>query len=50
MILLGDVAQVVLVLIHSEIVLIFMQDRCTVFAEHTIGTKISVDTHDRTPW
>jgi hypothetical protein len=31
------------------IVLIFMQDRCTGCAKHTIGTKIVLDAPDGTP-
>jgi len=36
-------------LICLEIVLILMQDRCTVFMEHTICLEINLDTPDRTP-
>jgi len=32
-----------------EIVLIFMQDRCTICAERTIGSEIVLDTPDATP-
>jgi hypothetical protein len=32
-----------LVLVHLETVLIFMQDRCTVCAECTIGSEIVLD-------
>jgi hypothetical protein len=32
-----------------EIVLILMQDRCTVCAKHTIGLEIILDTTDETP-
>jgi hypothetical protein len=32
-----------------EIVLILLQDRCTVCAEHTIGTEIILDALDGTP-
>jgi hypothetical protein len=32
-----------LVLVCLEIVLILMQDRCTVCVEHTIGSKIVLD-------
>jgi hypothetical protein len=31
-------------LVHLEIVLIFRQDWCTVCVEHTIGSKITLDT------
>ena len=37
-----------LISVHLEIVLILMQDRCMVCAEHTIGSKIILDTPDRT--
>jgi hypothetical protein len=36
-----------LVSVYLEIVLILTQDRCTVYAEHTIGTKVIMDTPDR---
>jgi hypothetical protein len=38
-----------LVLVHLEIVLIPMQDRCTVYAEHTKGSEIVLDKPDGTP-
>jgi hypothetical protein len=38
-----------LVLVHLDIVLIFMQDRCTVCAERTIGSEIIFDAPDGTP-
>jgi hypothetical protein len=38
-----------LVLVHLAIVLILMQDRCVVCAECYIGSKIVLDTLDRTP-
>jgi hypothetical protein len=38
-----------LVLVHLEIVLILMQNRCTVFAKHTIGLEIILDAPDGTP-
>jgi hypothetical protein len=38
-----------LVSVHVEIVLILMQDRCMVYVEHTIGSKIILDAPDRTP-
>jgi hypothetical protein len=37
-------------LVHLEMVLTLTQDRCTVCAERTIGSKIVLDTPDRTPW
>jgi hypothetical protein len=36
-------------LVHLEIVLLSVQDRCTVCAERTIGSKIILDAHDGTP-
>jgi hypothetical protein len=36
-------------LIYLEIVLILMQDRCTLCAERTIGSKIILDASDATP-
>jgi hypothetical protein len=38
-----------LVWIRLEIVLFLTQDRCTVCPEHTTGSKIALDTPDRTP-
>jgi hypothetical protein len=38
-----------LVLVHLEIVLILMQDRCMVCAERYIGSEIVLDTPDGTP-
>ena len=35
-----------LVLVQLEIVLILTQDRCTVCAEHTIGSEIILDAPD----
>jgi hypothetical protein len=32
-----------LILVHLEIVIILMQDRCTVYAERTIGSEIVLD-------
>jgi hypothetical protein len=32
-----------------EIVLIMVQDRCTICVEHTIGSKIVFDAPERTP-
>jgi hypothetical protein len=39
-----------LVLVHLEIVLILTQDRCTVCAERTIGSKLVLEAPDGTPW
>jgi hypothetical protein len=47
--LLGDVGQRKLVSISFEIVLISTQDRCTVCAEHAIGSEIILGAHDGTP-
>ena len=38
-----------LVTVGLEIVLVLVQDRCTVCAERTIGTEIILDTPDGTP-
>ena len=38
-----------LISVHLEIVLIFMQDRCKVWDEHTIGSEIVLDAPDGTP-
>ena len=35
--------------VHLEIVLVSVQDWCTVCAECTIGTEIILDGHDGTP-
>jgi hypothetical protein len=35
--------------VHSKRVLILMQDRCTVCAEHTIASEIILDAPDGTP-
>jgi hypothetical protein len=37
-----------LILIHLEIVLVSVQDRCPVCAERTTGSEIILDTHDGT--
>ena len=39
----GDEAQVEACLVCLEIVLMLMQDRCTVCVEHIIGSKIILD-------
>jgi hypothetical protein len=49
MVLLGDEAQVEGHSVHLEIVLILMQDRCTVCSKRTIGLKIIFDAPDGTP-
>jgi hypothetical protein len=38
-----------LTLVRLEIVLILMQDRCTVCAKHTMGSEILLDAPDGTP-
>jgi hypothetical protein len=38
-----------LVLAHFEIVLVSVQDRCTVCAKHTVGLEIVLDAPDSTP-
>ena len=50
MVLQGDEAHVeYLISVNLEIVLILTQDRCTVGAEHTIGSKIILDAPYGTP-
>ena len=49
MVLLGDKAQVKLVLVHLEIVRILLQNRCMVCAERNIGSENVLDTPDGTP-
>jgi hypothetical protein len=39
-----------LISFHLETVLILTQDNCTVYAKHTIGSEIILDTPDGTPW
>ena len=46
---LGVEAQVELLSVHLEIVLILTQDRCTVCVERTIGSEIIFDAPDGTP-
>jgi hypothetical protein len=48
-VLLGDEAQVQLNSVRLEIVVILMQDRCTVCAKHTIGLEITLDAPEGTP-
>jgi hypothetical protein len=48
-VLLGDEAQAKACFKRLEIVLVLLQDRCTVYAEHTIDTKIVLDAPDGTP-
>jgi hypothetical protein len=49
MVLLGDEGQVGLYSVRLEIVLILMQDRYTVYTEHTVGIEIVLDALDGTP-
>ena len=46
---LGDLVMWNLVSIQLEIVLVLVQHRCTVCAEHTIGSEIILDAPDETP-
>ena len=47
--LLGDVGHLESRLVRLEMVLVFVQDRCTVCAERTIGSDIVLDAPDGTP-
>ena len=47
--LLRDVGHVESRLVRLEMVFVLVQDRCTVYAEHTIGSEIVLDTPDGTP-
>jgi hypothetical protein len=38
-----------LILVHLEIVLVSVLDRCTVCAKHTVGSEIVLDAPDSTP-
>ena len=46
---LGDVAHVESHLVHLEMVLVLVQDRCTVCAKLTISLEIVLDAPDGTP-
>ena len=46
---LGDVGQVESRLVRLEMVLLLVQDRCTVCAKRTIGSDIILHTPDGTP-
>jgi hypothetical protein len=39
-----------LISVCFDIVLIFIQDRCTVCVERTVGSEIILDAPDGTPW
>ena len=47
--LLGDVGQVESRSVCLKMVLLLVQDRCTVCAKHTIGSDIILDAPDGTP-
>ena len=47
--LLGDVGHVESRLVRVEMVLVLVQDRCTVCAKRTIGSEIVLDASDGTP-
>ena len=47
--LLGDIGHVESRSVHLEMVLLLVQDRCTVCAKCTIGLEISLDAPDGTP-
>ena len=47
--LLGDVVHVESRSVHLEMVLVLMEDRCTVCAKCTIGSDIILDAPDGTP-
>ena len=47
--LLGDVGHVECRSVRLEMVLVLVQDRCTVCAERTIGSDIVLDAPDGTP-
>jgi hypothetical protein len=38
-----------LILVHLEIMLVSLQDRCTLCAKHTVGSEIVLDAPDSTP-
>ena len=50
MVLVGDVGEVEACSVHFDIVLISIQDWCTVCPERTIGLEICLDLRDGTPW
>jgi hypothetical protein len=49
MVLIGDWLKWMLDLVYLEIVLILMQDRCTVCAKRSIGSEIVLDASDGSP-
>ena len=46
---LGDVIMWNLISVRLEIVFVSVQDRCTVYAKHTIHSEIVLDAPDGTP-
>ena len=48
--LLGDVGHVESRSVRLEMVLVLVQDRCTVCTKRTIGSDIVLDAPDGTPW
>ena len=49
MVILGDVGHVESRSVRLEMVLVLVQDRCTVCAKHTIGSDIILDAPNGTP-
>ena len=49
MVILGDVGHVESRSVRLEMVLVLVQDRCTVCAKQTIGPEIILDASDGTP-
>ena len=47
--LLGESVMSNIILIHLNMVLVLVQDRCMVCAKHTIGLEIVLDAPDGTP-
>ena len=50
MVILGDVGHVESRSVRLELVLVLVQDRCTVCAKRTVGSEIILDAPDGTPW
>jgi hypothetical protein len=36
--------------VHLEVVLVSVQDMCTIFAEHFTSSEVVLDAHDGTTW
>jgi hypothetical protein len=49
MVLLGDDVQIKVLSVYLEIVLILIEDRCTVCAERTVGPEIILNAPDGSP-